>query len=54
MKRNLIAALAAAGVMWFTLPAQAGNVIDEWDSVEGAAGAGAEAGDGRSEDHRAA
>jgi nicotinamidase-related amidase len=34
MKRNLIAALAGAGVMWFTLPAQAGDIIQEWGNVK--------------------
>jgi nicotinamidase-related amidase len=34
MKRNLIAALAAATVMWITLPVQAGNVIDDWNSIK--------------------
>lgn len=34
MKRNLIAALAAAAVAVLTLPAHAGNIIDEWASVK--------------------
>jgi nicotinamidase-related amidase len=34
MKRNLIAAFAAAGVMWFTVPAQANNIVDEWASIK--------------------
>lgn len=34
MKRKLIAATAAAFVTAFALPAQAGNIIDEWASVK--------------------
>ena len=34
MKRNLIAALAAAAVAVFALPAHAGDIIDEWASVK--------------------
>ena len=34
MKRKLIAALAAAAVAVFTLPAHAGNIVDEWASVK--------------------
>ena len=34
MKRNLIAALAAATIAALALPAHAGNIIDEWASVK--------------------
>jgi nicotinamidase-related amidase len=34
MKHNIIAALAAACVMSFTLPAQAGDIIADWGSVK--------------------
>jgi nicotinamidase-related amidase len=34
MKRNLIAALAAVAVAALTLPALAGNVIDDWNSIK--------------------
>ena len=34
MKRNLIAALAAAAIAVLALPAHAGNIVDEWASVK--------------------
>ena len=55
MKRNLIAAAAAAVMAAaLALPAQAGNIVDEWASVKAPPAPDAQAGDGRSQDHRAA
>ena len=55
MKRNLIAAVAAVVVAAaLALPAQAGNIIDEWASVKAPAAPALKPVDGRHQDHRAA
>ena len=54
MKRNLIAALAAAAVAVLALPAHAGNIVDEWASVKAPAAPALKPADRRQQDLRPA